>query len=348
MLDPLSQALVLPGVAGRLERIQRVPVRLIADRMHADRPTALGAATNDLLQLLAARDLDSRPVSQKRCPRAERPIHEALQVADPEELVPEARAQRESGCVVEQVVRDRAPDAQRKIALVAQPLEDPGRAEPAVLVVNRPDAARVGQLDSSARRLDPLVLGREDVAVAEAPGRLLAEDAGRLAILVPLDDPTRDLEVAARRRERGRVEPDRVVVLRDHDRRRLARDLVERLLRRQQARAPVAVPPAVAAQPATGRDVCLADPCQRLLERRAAVELHLPLRERPGWEVDMRVGERGKDAAAAEVDDVRARQCRLVHAHSARDVRARDRQGPRSGEGRIHRPDDTVLEDHRR
>ena len=245
-------------------------------------------------------------------------------------------------------MRDRAPDAQREIPLLAQPLEDPGRAEPAVLVVDRDDPARVRELDPGARRLDPLVLGREHVAVAEAPGRLLAEDARRLAVLVTLDDPARDVEVAACGRERGRVQPDRVVVLRDHDRRRLAGDRVERLLGRLGAGIPVAVAPAVAAQPAAGGDLGLADAGERLVERRAAVELHLALRERPGREVHVRVGESGQDAAAAEVDDVRARERRLVHAHAAGDVRAGDRQRPRSGERGIHRPDGAVLEDHRR
>ena len=243
-------------------------------------------------------------------------------------------------------MRDRAPDAEREIALVAQPLEDPGRTEPAVLVVDRDDAARVRELDPGARRFHPLVLGREHVAVAEAPRGLLAEDARRLAALVSLDDSARDVEFAAGRRERGRVEPGRVVVLGDHDRRRLARDGVERLLRRQRAGIPVAVAPAVAAQPPSRRDLGLADARERLVERRAAVEFHLALRERPGREVDVRVGEAGEDAAAAEVDDVRARQRRLVHAHAAGDVRARERDGATRRKRRVERPDDPVLENH--
>ena len=38
--------------------------------------------------------------------------------------------------------------------------------------------------------------------------------------------------------------------------------------------------------------------------------------------MDVRVGEGGEDAAAAEVDDVRARERGLVHADAAGDVRA--------------------------
>ena len=243
-------------------------------------------------------------------------------------------------------MRDRAPDAQREIALLAQPLEDSGGAEPAVLVVDRDDAARVRELDAGARRLDPFVLGREHVAVTETPCGLLAEDARRLAVLVPLDHPAGDLEVAARCRERGRVEPGRVVVLRDHDRRRPAGDGVECLLGWLGAGIPVTVAPAVAAQPAARRGLCLADARERFVERGAAVELHLALRQRPGRKVDVRVGEAGEDAAAAEVDDLRARARRLVDAHAAGDVRARDRERAARRERGIHRPDDAVLENH--
>ena len=119
-----------------------------------------------------------------------------------------------------------------------------------------------------------------------------------------------------------------MVVLRDQDRRRLARDGVEQLLRRLDPGCPVAVAPAVAAQPASGRDLGLAHAGERLLDRRAAVQLHLALRERPGREVDVRVGEGGEDAAAAEVHDLRARERGLVDADAARDVRAGDRERP--------------------
>ena len=348
MLDPVSQAHVDPCIARRLERVERVSVRLVADRVHGDRPAALGGAPDDLLELLAARDLDARPVGHQRGLRAQRAVHEALQVADPEVLVAEAGAERERGRRIELLVRDRAPHPQRQVALVAQPLEDPRRAEPAVLVVDRADAAGIGQLEPDPRRLDPLVLGREHVAVAEPPGRLLAQDARRLAVGVPFDDAAVDVEIAARGGERRGVEPDRVVVLRDQDRRPLAGDGVQQLLRRLDVRLPVAVAPAVAAQPAAGRDLRLANPAERLLDRRAAVQLHLLLRQRPGRKVDVRVGEGGEDAAAAEVDDVRARERRLVDADAAGDVRAGDRERPSCRQRRVERPDHAVLQDHAR
>ena len=92
---------------------------------------------------------------------------------------------------------------------------------------------RVASTHSSSARHDP--------AVAEPPRRLLAQDPGRLAPLVALDDAARDVQIAVRGGERGRVQPRGVVVLREHDRRRLAGDRVERLLRRLRRGTPVAV-----------------------------------------------------------------------------------------------------------
>ena len=71
VLDPMPQPLRLPRLAGRLERVERIPVRPVADRVHADGPAALGAAADDLLELLAARDLDARAV-ESSAPSASR------------------------------------------------------------------------------------------------------------------------------------------------------------------------------------------------------------------------------------------------------------------------------------
>ena len=58
-----------------LERVERVAVRAVADRVHADRPARLGALAHDLLELLAARDLDARAVEHpaRSASRASRP-----------------------------------------------------------------------------------------------------------------------------------------------------------------------------------------------------------------------------------------------------------------------------------
>ena len=82
MLDALAQASRLPDVARALERVERVAVRAVADRVHADGPAELGAGAHDLGELVAARDLHAAAVEHPRRLRAERPVHEHLQVAD--------------------------------------------------------------------------------------------------------------------------------------------------------------------------------------------------------------------------------------------------------------------------
>ena len=168
---------------------------------------------------------------------------------------------------------------------------------------------------------------------AELPRGLLAQDPRRLAGRVALDDAALDLEVAVGARERGRVEPGGVVVLREEQRRDVARDLVERGGRRLLV--PLGRSPAVATDPAAVSGM-RANALERVREARRTVELHLPLRERPGREVDVRVGEAREDAASAEIDDVGARKGGLVRADATRDVRAGDRERARRRERRIH------------
>jgi hypothetical protein len=62
--------------------------------------------------------------------------------------------------------------------------------------------------------------------------------------------------------------------------------------------------------------------------------------------VDVGVVEAGQDAAAAEVDDVGRGERRLVDADAARDPVAGDRERAPCRQGRVHRPDDAVLENH--
>ena len=152
------------------------------------------------------------------------------------------------------VVRERLPDAEREAVAAVDAREDRVRAEPAVLVVDRGDAALVRELDPRARRVDELVLGDDDVAVAEAPRRLLAQDARRLAGAVALDDAPVDVQVAPGAGEPRGVDPERVVVLRPERRRSLARDRVERLARG--VLRPERVAPATAADPSPRRRGC--------------------------------------------------------------------------------------------
>ena len=181
VLDPLAQAERLPGVLRRLERIERVAVRPVADRVHRDRPAGGGRAPDDVLELLPARDPDAGAVEHQRRLRAERPVHERLQVAEPEEVVAEPRPERERGELGKAVGGERLPDAEGQPVALVDATEDRGGAEPAVLVVNRGDAAGVRDPDALPGRVDELVLADGDEAVAEAPGRLLPQDPGRLA-----------------------------------------------------------------------------------------------------------------------------------------------------------------------
>jgi hypothetical protein len=62
VLDPLPQAERLPLRLRLLERVERVAVREVADRVDRDREPGFRATPDDLRELLAARDLDAGPV----------------------------------------------------------------------------------------------------------------------------------------------------------------------------------------------------------------------------------------------------------------------------------------------
>ena len=330
----------------RLERVERFAVRAVADRVHADREAGGCAAAHDLRELGAARDLHAAAVEHPRGLRAERAVHEHLQVADAQHRAAEPRPQADRRGRVDEVCGDRLPHAKRELPALLELPPEPQRAEPAVLVVHRRHAARVGKAHTGAHRVEVRVVGDEHVLLLEPPRRLLAEHAGRLAVLVAFDDAARHVEVAVRERERGRVEPERVVVLRDQPGRHVAGDRIEVVARRLACRLPVAATPAVAAQPAARPRRDALQSAERFLERRAAVEVDLVLRERPRREVDVRVGEAGDDDATAEVEHLRRGKCRLVDADPTGDAVAGDRERSLGRNLRVERPDQAVLEDH--
>ena len=202
VLDPLAQAARLPHVARTLERVERGTVRSVADCVDTDGPARLGAVAHDLLELLARRDHDAAPVSHPRGLRAECPVHERLQVAEPEEGRADAAAQADLAELRQSLGRGRLPDAKWERALLLELLPEPDRAEPAVLVVQGSDAAGSRDLDAVAHRFDVLLVGHLDEPALELPRSFLVEDAGGLALLVADDDAAVDLEVAAGERER--------------------------------------------------------------------------------------------------------------------------------------------------
>ena len=101
----------------------------------------------------------------------------------PEEVVADPGVDAERRELGEPLVRDRLPDAEREaVAALGDPLEDPGRAEPAVLVVDRDDPTARGDAQALARASTNSSSRRHREPGAELPGRLLAQDAGRLAV----------------------------------------------------------------------------------------------------------------------------------------------------------------------
>ena len=202
----------------------------------------------------------------------------------------------------------------------------------------------VGDANALAGRLDPLVLGDGDVAVAEAPGRLLAQDPRRSPVGVALDDPAGLVEVPACAREAGGVEPERVVVLRPERGRRVSRDRVERRRRM------VGSGHAASRQPVPRIQVPRArvagDERERCRDRARLLEPHVVSRQRPGRKVDVGVGECRQHAAAREVDALRRREHPLVRADPARHDRPCDRQCPARRQRGVERADDAVVEDH--
>ena len=196
VLDPLAQAARRPFVLRRLERVERLAVGAVADRVHPDRPARSGGRAHDLRELVTARDANPRAVEHPRGLRAERTVHEHLQVAEAQEVVPEAGADPERLELRQLLVRERLPHAKSQPSVVAESLEDRGCADPAVLVVNGCYASAMSELHTRARHLQPVVLrdGREPLA--EPPRRLLSQDPGRLAGSVALHDATFDLEIS--------------------------------------------------------------------------------------------------------------------------------------------------------
>src|SRR5204863_2572733 len=133
-----------------LERVERLAVGPIADRVYGHREPDLRAAPHDPLELLAARDLDAASVEHPRRARSERAVHEGLEVADADERAPESAPDPDRRQLFDLIVGERLPDAQRERALRLEPLPDAQRPEPAVLVVDGRDSARVGEANAFA------------------------------------------------------------------------------------------------------------------------------------------------------------------------------------------------------
>ena len=311
--------------ASSASRFARSPIAWTA----SGRPCA---AARRISRASSSADVISTPVpsSSRAVREPERPVHERLDVV--------AALERLG------VGGHRLPHAEREPGRG----EQLGRALPAVLVVDGDDARRGHGRQRGAHRVERLrALGRE--AGLEAPGRLLAQDPGRLAAGVALDHAAGRLEVAARERERRRVEPQRVAVVRAQRDRRVRHDRVER------ARGRAARRPATARRASRGRGSSRprapwrAHACDGLAERARVEQRELATRERPRGEVHVRVGEARQRAAAREVEALRAaRRVGGVVEHGG-DAVAVEQERRGGGPRRVHRADrPAVQEQHRR
>ena len=100
VLDARPQTGGLPFAACLLERVERLAVGEVADRVYGDRQSRPDAPPDHVRKVLPARDLHARAVEHTCRPRAERAVHERLQVADADEVVTEAAADVERSQLV--------------------------------------------------------------------------------------------------------------------------------------------------------------------------------------------------------------------------------------------------------
>ncbi len=199
-----------------------------------------------------------------------------------------------------------------------------------------------------ARRRDPLVLRDGDVPFAEAPGRLLAQDArsARRPRRARRRRPCTSRSPPARA-SAARVEPERVVVLRPQRGGALAGDRVERLARG------VLRPARRRASRGRGstrrRGRWAATRASASASDAGTLELDVAASQRPGREVDVRVGERragrsGRAGRRGRASGARSRASR----RRRRSARPAIASAARRRQRGIHRADDAVREDHAR
>ena len=255
MLDPLAQPEGLPGRPGspRRRREHRGSLgRRSRARRPASRPPA--AREDDVLELLAARDPDARAVEHQRGLRAERAVHERLQVAEPQEVVADPRAQPECG----ELRRGGRRAATARHAASGPRARGCGRRSRRRRA-SRPCRGSRRRRARSRRRMPSRDASTHSssVTVTKRSRKRQADSSRRTPVGAPvrvaLDDAARHVEVACGPGERRAVEPERVVVLRPQRGRRVAGDGVER--RRGRRLGPVGVAPARSADPGPGTRV---------------------------------------------------------------------------------------------
>src|SRR5215217_5223016 len=114
VLDAGPESARAPVVLRRFECVERLPVGQVADCVDGDGEACARGPPDDVLELGPAGDLDSRAVQHARCLGAERPVHEGLDVTEPEEGVSETGRDADLCDPVDVVVLERLPDPQRE------------------------------------------------------------------------------------------------------------------------------------------------------------------------------------------------------------------------------------------
>ena len=131
--------------ASSASRFARSPIACTATGQPARAPRA-----DDLGELLAARDLDPGAVEHSRGLRAQRPVHEDLQIADAQPVVAEPGAEPDLLQPGDVVVRQGLPDAECR----ARPRR-PGAARTATPRASRPCRARRSLLGTRRSGVPP-------------------------------------------------------------------------------------------------------------------------------------------------------------------------------------------------
>ena len=132
-----SWAAASPLVAGLRERVERVAIRCVADRMHRDRPP--DCAPRRTISASSSRSISTPEPSSKRAVCEPSVPSMRPSIADAQQVAADARRQGELVDPVEMLGRERLPDPQREQPVVEQALPSPRRPEPAVLVVESRD-----------------------------------------------------------------------------------------------------------------------------------------------------------------------------------------------------------------
>ena len=288
VLDARSAALRLPARARRLEGVEDGTVRRIADRVHREVEPGAPAAIGQLDQLvdpeqrLADSSVGKRLEHRGRT-RPERAVRERFDHADLQVAVAEAAAQAELDDLVEPRGGQRRPHPQlRADALPAR------KALVTLEVVDARDAAAVRRCHRRAHRLVEVGLAEARQTPPRVPRGVLAEDAG-----VAVDDALRGQSELG---DRGGVEPQRVVVVREQCARPGSGRVERKPVRAWIARRPERLSPAGADDPALAG--LRGNSCDHVGVAARGAEAEPPQRERPLDGVQVRVGEPRDDAAA--------------------------------------------------